>query len=80
LTGGLEMVMTATPSSRTSMVVVPLAISGNGGTEPAPLTPRTCAVLTVNAECVFRLNWASCGLSVLGTPVHREHMLRTGRR
>jgi hypothetical protein len=30
LTGGLEMVMTATPSARTSMAVVPLAISGSG--------------------------------------------------
>lgn len=30
MTGGLEMVMTATPSARTSMAVVPFAISGNG--------------------------------------------------
>jgi hypothetical protein len=30
LTGGLMMVMTATPSARTSMVVMPLAIYGNG--------------------------------------------------
>lgn len=30
LTGGLKMVMTATPSARTSMVVMPLAIYGNG--------------------------------------------------
>jgi hypothetical protein len=30
LTGGLEMVITATPSARTSIAMVPLAISGNG--------------------------------------------------
>jgi len=35
LTGGLEMVMTATPSARTSMVVVPLAIFGDGNDNAA---------------------------------------------
>jgi len=42
LTGGLEMVMTATPSARTSMMVVPLAISGSGSGDAAGPEQEQC--------------------------------------